>query len=353
MHRARHSEASRTVRPRLVVALVVASAGLLTAVWLPSRFDNAEATEGNRERSQNQSEIFSDNFRGDRGSAVDREKWSLTTGGDGFGAGELQFYTDSTRNARLDGDGNLVITARDENRDDLQCHYGRCDFTSARLQTRRTFTGESGRAEARIQVPESQGVESAFRVLGADDLSVMENLGSDSRAIRGAVGDQDKSLEAGRPFSDDFHLYAVDWQPGRTVWSVDGEEFFRVEQSTAFGEPFSLVLNLAVGGDRAGEPRNRDRFPQRMVVDFVKVSVTEDEEEAPPATTPPTTEPTAPPTTEPPATAPPAAEEWKPFTLYAAGQRVSFDGITYEVLAPHTSLPGWEPPAVTLLFKPL
>jgi beta-glucanase (GH16 family) len=222
MHRARHSEASRVIRPRLVVALVVASAGLTTAVWLPTRFDNAEATERSRERSQNQSEVFSDNFTGDRGSAVDRRTWSLKTGGDGFGAGELQFYTDDTRNARLDGDGNLVITARAEDRSDLRCHYGRCDFTSAKLQTQRTFTAPAGRAEARIRVPESQGVESAFRVLGADDLAVMENLGSDSSTIRGAVGDQEKSLDAGRPFSDDFHIYAVDWQPGRTVWSVDG-----------------------------------------------------------------------------------------------------------------------------------
>jgi beta-glucanase (GH16 family) len=381
MHRARHSEASRVVRPRLVVALVVASAGLATAVWLPSRFDNAEATERNRERSQNQSEVFSDNFTGDRGSAVDRENWSLETGGDGFGAGELQFYTDTTRNARLDGNGNLVITARDEDRSDLRCFYGRCDFTSAKLQTRRTFTAPAGRAEARIQVPESQGVESAFRVLGSDDLAVMENLGSASRKIRGAVGDQEKSLEAEKPFSDDFHIYAVDWQPGLTVWSVDGKEFFRTaSESTAFDEPFALVLNLAVGGDRAGKPENRSRFPQRMIVDFVKITAEEGDEEAPPATTPPTvpptteptTPPTTPPTTEPttppppattppttvppttpPTTAPPVATAWEPFTLYLAGQRVSFDGITYQVLAPHTSLPGWEPPAVTLLFKPL
>lgn len=377
MHRARHSEASRVIRPRPVIALVVASAGLATAIWLPSRFDNAEATEGNRERSRNQSEVFADNFTGDRGSAVDRQNWSLKTGGDGFGAGELQFYADSTRNARLDGDGNLVITARRETRSNLRCHYGRCDFTSAKLQTEKTFTGTAGRAEARIQVPESQGVESAFRVLGADDLTVMENLGSASATTRGSVGDQDKSLKAGKPFSDDFHIYAVDWQPGLTVWSVDGQEFFRTEQSAAFDKPFSLVLNLAVGGDRAGEPRNRDRFPQRMLVDFVKVSVTDGDEDAPPATTPPTTEPTAPPTTVPPTTPPPTtapptkvpptkvppttvpptvappAAAWKPFTLYVAGQRVSFRGVTYQVLAPHTSLPGWEPPVVTLLFKRL
>jgi chitodextrinase len=110
------------------------------------------------------------------------------------------------------------------------------------------------------------------------------------------------------------------------------------------------------------------RFPQRMLVDFVRVSVREDAApEEPPATTPPTTAPTTPtatPPTTPPTSEPapppatttppaPAASPWKAFTLYAAGDRVTFDGITYEVREAHTSLPGWQPPAVPGLFKPL
>jgi hypothetical protein len=62
---------------------------------------------------------------------------------------------------------------------------------------------------------------------------------------------------------------------------------------------------------------------------------------------PPTT---TPPTTVPPTTAP-AATKWAPFTNYEAGQIVTFAGKKYEVLAAHTSLPGWEPPALPALFK--
>jgi chitin-binding protein len=60
-----------------------------------------------------------------------------------------------------------------------------------------------------------------------------------------------------------------------------------------------------------------------------------------------------PPTTVPPTAEPPAAAEWKPFTLYEAGQRVSYEGVTYEVLSTHTSLPGWEPTVLEILFKPV
>lgn len=373
MRRARHSAGMSLVRPRLAVALAVASAGLVTAVWLPSRFDNAEATESDRTTV-----VFSDDFDGDRGSAPDDAKWVLKTGGDGFGANEKQFYTDSTRNARLDGEGNLVITARAENRSRLRCFYGRCDFTSAKLQSKDTLTGTTGRAEARIQVPESQGVQSLFRLIGApDDVTVLDNRGAASREVRGVVGREAETLEAEEPFSDDFHTYAVDWAPDRIVWSVDGREFFRSERTATFEQPFSVLLNLAVGGDVAGDPRNRDRFPQRMVVDFVRVTAeqattpppattpptappTTGPTSPPPATTPPTTPPvtappTTPPTTAPPTTPPtskpPAAAPWKPFTIYAPGDRVSFAGNTYEVLLPHTSLPGWEPTVLKTLFK--
>jgi beta-glucanase (GH16 family) len=344
MHRARHSAGvSRAfaIRPRLVAAAVVASAGLVTAVWLPSRFDNAAATErGDRDRSRSDERFtFTDTFSGDRGDSVDRDKWTFAEGASDDGG---QVFTDGTDNARLDGDGNLVITARRDGD----------DVTSARLLTRTTFADDRGRVEARIKVADHRGIRTVFQLLGADDLDVMDNIGSRSKVIRGAFGDREGSTEARRSFAEDFHTFAVAWERGRIVWTVDGDEFLRSDRD--FDEPFTPALSLTVGGERAGAPDDGTRFPQRMVVDFVRVDADESaREEEPPAeeptappTTPPTTEPTTPPTT-------PPTEPWKPFTIYQAGDRVTFDGITYEVKETHTSLPGWEPPALTILFKPL
>ncbi|HET6529477.1 MAG TPA: family 16 glycosylhydrolase [Actinoplanes sp.] len=324
MHRARHSApASRAfaIRPRVVAAAVVASAGLVTAVWVPSRFDDAAATERRPDRSRSQERFtFTDDFRGPRGESVDPDKWTLTEGGSDDGR---QVFTDHAENARLDGDGNLVITARRDGD----------EFTSARLLTRTTFADDRGRVEARIKVADDQGIRSVFQLLGADDLTVLDNLGSRSRVIRGAIGDRGSATEARRSFAEDFHTFAVTWAPGRIVWTVDGEVFLRSERS--FDAPFTPALSLTVGSARAGAPDDSTRFPQRMLVDFVRVYADEAQEE------------------EPPTTPPPAAEKWKPFRLYQAGDRVTFDGITYEVRETHTSLPGWEPPALTILFKPL
>src|SRR5258706_8096620 len=57
--------------------------------------------------------VWSDEFDGPSGSAVDASKWSFDLGGNGWGNKELETYTSRTANARLDG-GSLVINALKE-----------------------------------------------------------------------------------------------------------------------------------------------------------------------------------------------------------------------------------------------
>ncbi|GII96259.1 chitinase [Sinosporangium siamense] len=47
-----------------------------------------------------------------------------------------------------------------------------------------------------------------------------------------------------------------------------------------------------------------------------------------------------------------AAPAWAPNTAYAKGAIVSYNGVDYECVQPHTSLTGWEPPNVPALWKP-
>jgi hypothetical protein len=333
------------LRPRLVVAFVVATAGLVTAVWLPTRNDSADAAERNRstDRLNRSLPAFADDFSGRRGSTVDPGKWALRT--DRVNGG-VQF-SQSVRNARLDGDGNLVIVLRDEDRD---------AFSTARLYTRGTLRGTAGHVEARIKLPADEGLRPTFELVSA------------VRTSTGAL-----NLLADPVTDDDFHTYAVDWKPGEVTFSVDGSQVRREAlRGVDTGQPFRLALSLTVGDNR----RDAD-LPARMVVDSVSFSGADASAEppatTPPATTPPTSEPpttppttepttaptTEPPTSEPPTTAPtttpptsaPAATQWAPFTDYIAGQLVTFKNVEYQVLETHTSLPGWEPTALPALFK--
>ncbi|MEU9836335.1 M4 family metallopeptidase [Streptosporangium sp. NPDC048047] len=42
---------------------------------------------------------------------------------------------------------------------------------------------------------------------------------------------------------------------------------------------------------------------------------------------------------------------WAPWTSYAVGDTVTYDGVTYRCLQGHTSVPGWEPPNVPALWQ--
>ena len=99
------------------------------------------------------------------GTKPDAAKWKAETG-PGVN-NELQYYTNNN-NAPTDGAGSLVMEARREVTAGSACPGGPCQYTSARLNTSRTFTFTYGQVEARIKVTGTQGLWPAFWMLGAN-----------------------------------------------------------------------------------------------------------------------------------------------------------------------------------------
>lgn len=281
---------SRRLRSGLALAAILAAtAG--TAVHTPATADDRE------ERAATAAVVFEDNFDGPAGSPVDGSKWQLETG-DNVNNLERQYYTNSTRNAALDGQGNLVITARKENPGNFNCWYGRCEYTSARLNTAGRFSHAYGHYEARIKVPRGQGMWPAFWMLGnnfgdvgwpeSGEIDIMENVGFEPTTVHGTLHGPGYSgaegigagytLPGGQHFADAFHTFAVDWSPNRITWSVDGIAYQTRTPADldgdrwVFDHPFFLIVNLAVGGRWPGDPDGGTVFPSQLVVDYVRVT---------------------------------------------------------------------------------
>jgi beta-glucanase (GH16 family) len=240
---------------------------------------------------------WSDEFNGADGSAPDSSKWTYDTGGKGWGNKELECYTNLTQNAQMKG-GNLVITAMHQPA--YACRDGTTrDYTSARLKTQGLFNQVYGRFEARIKIPKGQGMWPAFWMLGNDitsvgwpkcgEIDIMENIGKEPGIIHGSLHSSSTTshnsdvtapfnLSAGQNFADDFHLYAVEWEPGTIRFYVDSNLYATFTQSQwpaggawTFDHPFFIILNLAVGGTWPGSPDDSTVFPQQMLVDYVRV----------------------------------------------------------------------------------
>jgi beta-glucanase (GH16 family) len=239
---------------------------------------------------------WSDEFNGADGSSLDASKWTYDIGGNGWGNNELEYYTNRTQNAQIKS-GNLVITAQKETytgSDGVTRNY-----TSARLKTQGLFNQAYGRFEARIKIPAGQGMWPAFWMLGNNissvswpkcgEIDIMENIGKEPGTVHGSLHSSSTtsrtsdasgpfSLPAGQHFADDFHLYAVEWEPGTIRFYVDSNLYSTFTQSQwpaggawTFDHPFFILLNVAVGGDWPGSPDNTTVFPQQMLVGYVRV----------------------------------------------------------------------------------
>jgi beta-glucanase (GH16 family)/peptidoglycan/xylan/chitin deacetylase (PgdA/CDA1 family) len=226
---------------------------------------------------------WSDEFDG---TALDHGKWIEETGPK-WSNNELQYYSSRPENIRVSG-GKLVIEARKERMD------GR-DYTSARIKTQGLKERLYGRYEARIRIPRGQGIWPAFWMLGADigtvgwprsgEIDIMENIGKEPGKVYGTLhgpgysgeqGPSKSSALASGAYADDFHIYAVEWEPDEIRWYRDGilyhtERPALVKGPWVFEHPFFVILNLAVGGDWPGNPDASTVFPQQMLVDYVRV----------------------------------------------------------------------------------
>jgi beta-glucanase (GH16 family) len=270
-------------RAVLLAALVFMAADFATGV-------GAQTVPGRGEALR-----WSEEFDGPAGGALNRHRWRHEIG-ERWGNGELQAYTAKRSNAALDGQGHLVMTARRERH--VAGDGSVWSYTSARVHTAPALDFAYGLAEARIKVPEGAGLHAAFWGLGNDmprvgwprsgEFDVMEVLGSQPRSVMGSLHGPKES--AGEPYAvhrrqtfplrltRGFHVYGLEWRPDRVVFYLDRRPYGELTPADlppggrwVYDHPFRLLLSLAVGGEFAGPPTARTRWPARMVIDWVRV----------------------------------------------------------------------------------
>ena len=264
--------------------------------------------------------VWSDEFEGEK---IDLSKWDFDLGNgffnydanmwiSGWGNGELEYYTKEPENASVKN-GMLRIRALKESL------HG-CGYTSARMKTRKRdgsplFNKKYGRFECRAKLPTGQGVWPAIWMLPQKDtygtwassgeIDIFEAKGQEPNRVLGTLHygsawpantHSSKAYELPKNGSiADFHVYALEWEPGAMRWYVDSElsatqTFWWSSSKVAdekgatpsseedlnpwpapFDQPFYFILNVAIGGQFPGKPNKSTSFPAEMLVDYVRV----------------------------------------------------------------------------------
>jgi beta-glucanase (GH16 family) len=239
--------------------------------------------------------IWQDEFNQPVGSGPDPAKWVHDVGDDGWGNRELELYTESRENSEIVADPDatdgraLVLRA-------VRTPAG--GYTSARIKSRGRFATGYGRIEARLKLPRGQGIWPAFWMLGdhidrvpwpaCGEIDIMELIGHQPDTLYGTLhgpgysgkhGISKSVVVPGAALGDAYHVFAVDWTPGRIVWLIDGRAYQTVTpadlpagaQWVFDGIQCFLLFNLAVGGLWPGYPDATTQFPQEYRIDYVRV----------------------------------------------------------------------------------
>jgi len=260
--------------------------------------------------------VWSDEFSNSGSAAAqpNASTWTYDVGTNCCGNNELENYCawgsatapcdPNNPNAYVGTDGYLHIVAQNPSSK---------VYTSARLKSQGMFSFMYGRIEARMKLPESQGMWPAFWLLGNNiatvnwpacgELDVMEHIdgskppesaGGPSLGydwIAGSIhfGSSGSSeINGGEKFTDTafsaaaWHTYGMIWSKGEIQYYVDDpSNVYATFKSTdsqfsGGGWPFDLgpqfvILNLAVGGDWPGSPDATTVFPGDMTVDYVRI----------------------------------------------------------------------------------
>ena len=178
-------------------------------------------------------------------------------------------------------------------------------YTSGRISTQNLKTFTYGRFEVRAKVPNGQGYLPAFWLMANDEnvygqwprcgeIDCMEVMGQDTNKLYGTIHYGNPHAESQgtytikdgkESFSDGFHTFTCDWEPGKITWYVDGIKYHEesnwhsttegqgtLTYPAPFDQPFYIILNLAVGGSWVGNPNEETNFDNNpFVVDYVRV----------------------------------------------------------------------------------
>jgi beta-glucanase (GH16 family) len=224
--------------------------------------------------------LWSQEFNNKKVSRLDPKVWDYDlTDGYGWGNGEEQYYTNYTSNVKINGKGQLEITAnRLSDTNPILDRCFTCTYTSARIKTANLLGFRYGKMSAHIKMPSGTGTWPAFWMLGdtiinggtwpeGGEIDIIEARGAAPNVVHGTVhgpgyfggNGRGASYYMPTPLSAKYHEYSIEWLPNKIVFSIDNTPYYTLTPESTkpnryvYNQEFFLILNLAMGGTFGGE----------------------------------------------------------------------------------------------------
>lgn len=242
--------------------------------------------------------VWSDEFNGDK---IDESKWQIIDGMWNHAA----IYNRKAVSIKKDGDKSY-LSIRSTNHKDKKAlveavGHDRYDdkelpdkvtWSSGRLESKDKYSFQFGRMAVRAKVNDSKGIWPAIWMLaqdetGHDEIDVLEYLGQNPwdawttnhfgilAKNKKSDGSAYKNYEA---WSQEFHVYEVEWTPDVIKWYIDGKFVFQTDRGKdrdgMHTRPMFPILETQVGDGWVGDvdyKRNMTKQDSEYLVDWVRI----------------------------------------------------------------------------------
>ena len=250
--------------------------------------------------------VFFDDFDGPVGAAPDPSRWRIY-GGSAPPRWGLECFVNDRNHVALDGMGHLALTGRQVSSTPCTTDGSGAGYTSGGVDTGSDgalFQAHSGDlVEVRAKISCGSGTWDALWMSGVSpgfawptdgEIDILENMpdaangttdefgvkqtvhGPTSSGGHWQIGNERVN---GTRLCDAFHTYAVDWEPGRVAFMVDGQVTRTLTPlSLASGwlwpfdqHPEKIILDLQLGGTWGGQISGA-ALPASLSVDWVRVT---------------------------------------------------------------------------------
>ena len=236
--------------------------------------------------------LWSDEFDGKK---LNDDIWLREIRPAGWTNSELQKYVSDEENGFV-RDGKFVIKG---------IEFENSEYTSCKLRNQSSHAFKYGRVEVSAKVPEGKGLWPAIWMMPKEEsyygqwpkcgeIDIMEVLGSDVSKAYGTLhwGEPHAekqgtvTLTDGNTYANGFHEFAIEWEPGRIEWFIDGNSYLVVDDwftavegedekpfPAPFDQDFCIQINLAIGGTWPGNPDKDAEYMKNaeFEIDYVRV----------------------------------------------------------------------------------
>lgn len=235
-------------------------------------------------------EVFFDDFEG---TALDNGSWTAILRGGAWNNEDQAYDPDNA----VVKDGELLIISRNEDWSgpiNLPHHpddglFAIRDYTSAQVESRDKKDWLYGRFECRAKMGVTPGMLCAIWMMPSDltwppEIDIAEVLSGDDPKedpshlyMTNHYGTQSNHLMSNGSYyaqedlTADWHVYAIEWEPGIIRWYLDGKECFSTKTGVP-DKPLYFIMCSAIGPDWTEDPTVDSVFPVEMRIDWVRVS---------------------------------------------------------------------------------